>query len=68
MVYTIPEGTMIERYLPRIRSGVTPRWLLDEGLVVIPKSGSHTHLKENSDVFDWSLPEDALARIKALGD
>ena len=35
------------------------RWGLQKGTVVIPKASSEEHLRENMDIFDWSLsPED----------
>lgn len=48
------------------KHGKTPaqiilRWHLDLGLVVIPKSVTPARIKENLDVFDFSLDEDDLA-------
>jgi len=41
---------------------VALRWLLDKGVVVIPKASSEEHLRENLDVFDFSLsPEETRA-------
>jgi 2,5-diketo-D-gluconate reductase B len=36
------------------------RWLIQKGIVVIPRSSSEEHLKANLDVFDWDL-HDAIA-------
>ena len=53
------------------RHGKTPaqvviRWHLDEGLIVIPKTVSPGRLRENIDVWDFSLDADDLARVAAL--
>ncbi|MEF3007223.1 aldo/keto reductase, partial [Pseudomonas aeruginosa] len=53
------------------RYGKTPaqvviRWHLDRGLVVFPKSVSLDRLRENGDVFDFTLDADDHARIATL--
>ncbi|MDX1632952.1 MAG: aldo/keto reductase [Thermoanaerobaculia bacterium] len=45
---------------------VALRWSLDRGRIVIPKSSGSEHLRENLDVFDFSLDDDELDRIDAL--
>lgn len=47
---------------------VSLRWLLQKGAAVIPKSGSKTHLRENMDVFGWSLKRQDEERIDNLGN
>jgi len=42
---------------------VSLRWLLQKGLVVIPKSSSREHLEENIDIFDWELSEEDSRKI-----
>ena len=42
------------------------RWQLDNGVIVIPKSVNETRIKENAQVFDFALDQDALARIATL--
>lgn len=42
---------------------VSLRWLLQKGLVVIPKSSSREHLEENIDIFDWKLSEEDSRKI-----
>lgn len=45
---------------------VTLRWLLQRGVVVIPKSVRPERMAENLDVLDFELGDDELARIAAL--
>jgi 2,5-diketo-D-gluconate reductase A len=45
---------------------VAVRWHLDRGYIVIPKSATPSRIRENFDVFDFSLDVDDLARIAAL--
>lgn len=42
---------------------VSLRWLLQNDLIVIPKSTSKEHLEEDLDVFDWELSEEDHQRI-----
>jgi 2,5-diketo-D-gluconate reductase B len=42
------------------------RWCLQKGVVVIPKSGSEEHLKENLDIFDWNISKEDMKRIDSL--
>lgn len=45
---------------------VSLRWLLQKGIIVIPKAFSKAHLKENLDVFNFSLTVDEMERIDAI--
>ena len=54
------------------RHGKTPgqvalRWIVQKGVVVIPKAGSEHHQRENMDIFDWNLSNVEVRRIDALG-
>ncbi len=42
------------------------RWLIQHGHVAIPKASSATHLKQNIDIFDFSLSESEMVEINAL--
>lgn len=45
---------------------VVLRWLLERGIVCIPKSVKKERMKENFDVFDFHLDGEDLAKIAAL--
>ena len=36
---------------------VALRWLVQKGIITIPKSSSEPHLRENLEIFDWELAE-----------
>jgi len=50
----------------RTPAQVVLRWQLQHGLVTIPRSSSPDHIRENLDLLDWSLDEDAMARLDAI--
>jgi 2,5-diketo-D-gluconate reductase A len=45
---------------------VVLRWIIQRGVVVIPKSVRADRMAENLDVFDFELSEDQMARIAGL--
>ena len=42
------------------------RWNLDKGIVVLPKTATVSRMKENFDVFDFSLSENEINMIDSL--
>ncbi|XP_071037313.1 glyoxal reductase [Parasteatoda tepidariorum] len=42
------------------------RWAIDHGMSVIPKTQSTSRLKENSDLFDFSLTQEELQKLDNL--
>ena len=47
-------------------SQVVLRWLVQRGIVVIPKSVRRDRMEENLDVFDFELTDEAMASIAAM--
>ena len=47
---------------------VVLRWILQRGMVTIPKSDRESRIRENADVFDFELDEEDLARIAKLDE
>jgi 2,5-diketo-D-gluconate reductase B len=45
---------------------ITLRWLFQRNIVSIPKATSKEHLKENLEIFDFSLSNDEMKAIRAL--
>jgi diketogulonate reductase-like aldo/keto reductase len=70
------QGTLIEnetvaaiaRKHGRTPAQVIIRWHLDNGLIVIPKSATPARIRENFDVFGFSLDADDMQAIEKLDD
>jgi 2,5-diketo-D-gluconate reductase B len=45
---------------------VTLRWLLQQGVAAIPRSGREVNVEANFDVFDFALSDDEMAEISGL--
>lgn len=45
---------------------VALRWGLQKGHSVLPKSINEDRIKENFDVFEWSIPEDLFAKFNEI--
>ena len=45
---------------------VALKWLLQKGMIIIPKASSRAHLQANLDVFDWSLSENEMQSIDRI--
>ena len=46
---------------------VALRWLVQQGVSAIPKSSRREHLDENFRIFDFTLSDEEMQRISALG-
>lgn len=56
----------IARSAGRTVAQVVLRWALQRGDVVFPKASSVERLRENFDVFDWTLSDDQMAAVATL--
>ena len=45
---------------------VALRWMVQKEIIVIPKASSKGHLKENMDLFDWSLSSEEMEKINSI--
>jgi len=45
---------------------VALRWGLQSGHSVLPKTTKESRIKENFDVFDWSIPEELMAKFSEI--
>jgi len=44
---------------------VSLRWLVQQGIPVIPKSSNPAHIKQNMEIFDFNLTADEMAQLTA---
>ncbi|AZS83974.1 aldo/keto reductase [Streptomyces griseoviridis] len=64
----VPALVAIAQKHERTPAQVVVRWHLQVGNIVIPKSVTPSRIKENIDVFDFSLDSEDLAAISALDE
>lgn len=65
-VFNNPEIVRIGKKYGKTAAQVMLRWNIQRGVVVIPKSTHIERMKENFNVFDFSLTDDDMAAIAAL--
>ncbi|XP_075638328.1 NADPH-dependent aldo-keto reductase, chloroplastic-like [Castanea sativa] len=56
----------IAEKLGKTPAQVALRWGLQMGHSVLPKSTNEARIKDNFDVFDWSIPEDLFAKFSEI--
>ncbi|KAG8649364.1 NADPH-dependent aldo-keto reductase, chloroplastic [Manihot esculenta] len=61
-----PILTAVAEKLGKTPAQVALRWGLQMGHSVLPKSTNEARIKENFDVFDWSIPDDLLAKFSEI--
>ncbi|MBA0558491.1 hypothetical protein Golob_015506 [Gossypium lobatum] len=61
-----PVLKMVAERLGKSPAQVALRWGLQRGHSVLPKSNSEARLKENLDVFNWSIPDDLFAKFSEI--
>lgn len=65
-IFTNPVLTEIGQAHGKSVAQVTLRWLIQRGVVVIPKSSRPERMAENIDVFDFEVTDDEMGRIATL--
>ncbi|XP_059428017.1 NADPH-dependent aldo-keto reductase, chloroplastic-like isoform X2 [Corylus avellana] len=61
-----PIVNMVAEQLGKTPAQVALRWGLQMGHSALPKSSNEARIKENFDVFDWSIPEDLFAKFSEI--
>ncbi|XWS67123.1 hypothetical protein CRYUN_Cryun05aG0259900 [Craigia yunnanensis] len=61
-----PILNMVAQKLGKTPAQVALRWGLQMGHSVLPKSTHEERIKENFDVFDWSIPEDLFSKFSEI--
>ncbi|CAM8927310.1 unnamed protein product [Rhodiola kirilowii] len=62
-----PILSMVAEKLGKTPAQVALRWGLQMGHSVLPKSTNESRIKENFDVFDWSIPQELIAKFSEIG-
>lgn len=65
-LFSNPTLTEIGQAYGKSVGQVVLRWLIQRGIVVIPKSVRPDRMRENLDVFDFELKNDEMAHIAAM--
>ncbi len=65
-LFTNPTLTEIARKYGKTAAQVALRWLIQTGVIVIPKTTHKERMVENIDIFDFSLSDAEMADIDAL--
>ena len=65
-LFTDPTLTSIGDAYGKSVAQVVLRWLIQRGIVTIPKSVRRERMEQNLDVFDFTLTDDEMARIATM--
>lgn len=57
---------MIAEKLGKTPAQVALRWGIQTGHSVLPKSTNEARIKQNLEVYDWSIPDDMLVKITEI--
>ncbi|KAK1271668.1 Aldo-keto reductase family 4 member C9 [Acorus gramineus] len=57
---------MVAEKLGKTPAQVALRWGIQMGHSVLPKSTNEARMKENLDIFDWSIPEDLMDKLSDI--
>jgi diketogulonate reductase-like aldo/keto reductase len=65
-VLTNPIVISVAKKLEKTPAQVALRWGLQMGQSVLPKSVNEARIKENFDIFNWSISEDLMAKFSEI--
>ncbi|XP_014516840.1 NADPH-dependent aldo-keto reductase, chloroplastic [Vigna radiata var. radiata] len=61
-----PVLNKVAEKLGKTPAQVALRWGIQTGHSVLPKTSTESRLKENFDIFNWSIPEDLMAKFSEI--
>ncbi|WOL16247.1 aldo-keto reductase family 4 member C9-like [Canna indica] len=65
-VLTHPIVNMVAEKVGKTPAQVALRWGLQMGHSLLPKSTSEARIKQNLDIYDWSIPDDLFGRFSEI--
>lgn len=65
-IFQNPVLASVAEELGKTPAQVALRWGLQMGHSILPKSANEAKIKENFDVFNWSIPENLLAKLSEI--
>lgn len=57
---------MVAEKLGKTLAQIILRWGLQMGHSILPKSSTESRIKENFELFDWSIPEELFAKFSEI--
>ena len=61
-----PTLNEISRNYDKTPAQIALRWIIEQGVTVIPRSSSQDHLRENMEIFDFELSETEMVQLNTL--
>ncbi|KAK3138593.1 hypothetical protein QOZ80_5AG0370880 [Eleusine coracana subsp. coracana] len=65
-VLSNPVVVSVAEKLQKTSAQVALRWGIQMGHSVLPKSANEERIKENIDIFDWSIPKDLMTKFSEI--
>ena len=65
-MFTEPEVVALAKKYHKKPSQILLRFLTQKGIIAIPRSTKPEHIRENFDIFDFSLTDDEIAKLTEL--
>ncbi|XP_072953958.1 NADPH-dependent aldo-keto reductase, chloroplastic-like isoform X2 [Typha angustifolia] len=65
-ILTNPIVKMVADKLDKTPAQIALRWGLQMGHIVLPKSTKESRMKENIELFDWSIPEELFVKFSEI--
>jgi 2,5-diketo-D-gluconate reductase B len=56
----------IAREMGKNEAQVTLRWMIQKGIIVIPRSRKEEHIRSNFELFDWQLSTEQMEKIEEI--